>query len=178
MTDATQAGFRTRKPEEEELARLRSKLDGLKDELADRELELATRRRILLDFQRRYLAVVGIKLAELDRLVAEIAALEALRAPSPEAERQAGASAQRARESAEALGDDPDALRQAAEEPKREIPEDLKRLYRKAAKAVHPDYAADEEDRVLRERAMAEANAAYEAGRKYINVASQVLAGQ
>ncbi|MDI9599637.1 MAG: molecular chaperone DnaJ [Acidobacteriota bacterium] len=164
MTDATQAGFRTRKPEEEELARLRSKLDGLKDELADRELELATRRRILLDFQRRYLAVVGIKLAELDRLVAEIAALEALRAPSPEAERQAGASAQRARESAEALGDDPDALRQAAEEPKREIPEDLKRLYRKAAKAVHPDYAADEEDRVLRERAMAEANAAYEAG--------------
>lgn len=164
MTEHTDLGFRSAKPEEEELARLRAKLADLKDELADRELGLATRRRELLDFQQRYLAIVGTRFAELDGLVAEIAGLEAARTPSPEAEWQAEASAERARESAEALGDDPDALRQAAAVPRLEIPEDLKKLYRKVAKAVHPDYAADEDDRALRERAMAEANAAYAAG--------------
>jgi len=164
MADRAEVGFRSLRPEEEELARLRAKLASLKDELADRELELATRRRELLDFQLRYLAIVGTRFAELDRLLAEIAALEAARAPSAEAQRQAEASAEQARESAEALGDDPDALRQAAEEPKLEISEDLKKLYRKVAKAVHPDYATDDDDRALRERAMAEANTAYEAG--------------
>jgi hypothetical protein len=164
LTDGTTVGFRTHRPEEEELARLRARLAALNDELADRELELATRRRELLDFQRRYLAIVGTRFAKLDRLVAEIASLEAARAPSPEAEWQAQASAERARESAEALGDDPDALRQAAEQPKLAIPEDLKKLYRKVAKAVHPDYASDDDDRALRERAMADANAAYAAG--------------
>jgi DNA repair exonuclease SbcCD ATPase subunit len=164
LTDATTVGFRTYRPEEEELVRLRARLSALNDELANRQLELATRRRELLDFQRRYLAIVGTRFAELDRLVAEIASLEAARAPSPEAERQAEASAARARESAEALGDDPDALLQAAEKPKLEIPEDFKKLYRKAAKTVHPDYASDDDDRALRERAMADANAAYAAG--------------
>ncbi len=162
--DGTDVGFRTLKPEEEELTRLRAKLASLKEELADRELELATRRRELLDFQLRYLAVVGTRLAELDRLEAEIAALLAARKPSRDAEREAEASAARARESAEALGDDQDVLRQVASEPKLEIPEDLKKLYRKVAKAVHPDYASDDEDRAQRERAMAQANAAYEAG--------------
>lgn len=164
MTVGTDVGFRSRRPEEEELARLRAHLAELQEELADRELDLATRRRELLDFQTRYLAIVGTRLAELDQLEAQIAALLAAQAPSPEAEREAEASAERARESAEALGDDPDALRRAAEEPKLEIPEDLKKLYRTVAKTVHPDYAVDDEDRALRERAMAEANAAYESG--------------
>jgi DnaJ-domain-containing protein 1 len=164
MAGKTDVGVRSLKPEEEELARLRAKLAGLKDELADQELDLTDRRRRVLDFQVRYLAVVGAKLAELDRLVAETAALEAARNPTPEAQWQAAASAERARESSEALGEDPDALREAAADVKGEAPEDLKKLYRKVAKAVHPDYATDEEERALRERAMAEANAAYETG--------------
>lgn len=164
MTDGTTLDFPLLRPEEEELARLQARLADLKEELADRELDLATRRRELLDFQTRYLAIVGTRLAELDQLEAQIAALLAAREPSPEAEHEADASAARARESAEALGDDPDALRQAAAEAPREIPEELKKLYRKVAKAVHPDYAADDDERPLRERAMAEANAAYESG--------------
>lgn len=164
MTDGTTLDFPVLRPEEEELARLRARLADLQDELADRELDLATRRRELTDFQTRYLVIVGTRLAELDQREAQIAALLAARQPSPEAEREAEASAARARESAEALGDDPDALRQAAAEAPREIPEDLKKLFRKVAKAVHPDYAADDDERPLRERAMAEANAAYETG--------------
>ena len=55
-------------PEDEELARLRARLAELEDELADRELDLATLHRELLDFDLRYRAIVGARMAELDRL--------------------------------------------------------------------------------------------------------------
>lgn len=164
MTDQEIAKSTRQRPEEEELARLEARLAGLEEELADRELELATILRELHDFELRFLAVVGTRQAELDRLEARIAALLAVRDPSPEAERAAAASAEQARASAEELGDDPEALAQAAAAPQREIPEDLKKLFRQVAKAVHPDLAADDADRVLRERQMVAANAAYEAG--------------
>ena len=164
MTEVTSIGFPLLRPEEEELDRLETRLAELREELADRELELATSRRRLLVFQQRYLAIVGRRLAELDQLEAQIAVLRAARDPSPEAEQEARASEARARESSDALGDDPDVLEDAAAEPQPEVSEELKKLYRQVAKAVHPDFAADDDDRALRDRLMAEANVAYEAG--------------
>jgi len=164
VTDGKSVASPRQRPEEEELARLEARLAGLEEELADRELELATILRELRDFELRFLAIVGTRQAELDRLEAEIAALLLARDPSPEAAQAAAASAEQARQSAEELGDDPEALAQAAATPQREIPEDLKKLFRQVAKAVHPDLAADSADRVLRERQMVAANAAYEAG--------------
>ena len=164
VTDGKSVASPRQRPEEEELARLEARLAGLEEKLADRELELATILRELHDFELRFLAIVGTRQAELDSLEARIAALLAARDPSPEAEQAAAASAEQARESAEELGDDPRALAQAAAEPLREIPEDLKKLFRQVARAVHPDLAADDADRVLRERQMVVANAAYEAG--------------
>ena len=151
-------------PEDEELGRLKARLSDLEDALADRELEYATLRGELNDFQARYLGIVGKRMAELDALEAEIAAVMARMAPSPEAQRESDENFRRARESAEALGDDPDALAQAAAAAERIIPPDLKTLFRKVAKAVHPDLAVDDADRELRERLMAEANAAYADG--------------
>ncbi len=151
-------------PEEEELAKLKVRLAQLEDELADREVELATQRRQLAGFLAFYLERVGTRLAELDGLEVEIAALLARGDPTPEAEETLREAQQRADDSTRALGDDPERLAEEAAASQREIPVDLKQLYRQVAKAVHPDLALDEEDRKVRERLMGEANTAYAAG--------------
>jgi hypothetical protein len=148
-----------RSPEEDELQRKREELDCLQSELADSELKLATLRSELVTFERRYLEVVGSRYAELDRLEAQIAECVARRQPADPSARQKAESARaRARESAEAMGD-------VGQEPSGrdfEPSEDLKALYRRAAKELHPDLTTDEEERARRQRAMAELNKAYE----------------
>jgi hypothetical protein len=123
-------------------------------------LELATLRSELVAFERRYLEVVGSRYAELDRLEAQIAESTARRHPTDPSARQKAESARaRAQESAEALGD-------VGREPTArgfEPTEELKALYRQAAKELHPDLTTDEEERARRQRAMAELNRAYEA---------------
>jgi hypothetical protein len=156
-TDAGTVEFRS--PEEEELQRKRQELEQLEPELAESELELATLRSGLIAFERRYLEVVGSRYAELDKLEARIAEPAARRHPTdPAARRKAESARARAQESAEALGD-------AGREPSApgfEPSEELKALYRQAAKELHPDLTTDEEERARRQRAMAELNAAYE----------------
>jgi hypothetical protein len=156
--------FQSLRPEDEELARLKARLDDLEEELADRELDLATRRRELEAFRLRFVAAVGPLLAELDSVVARVAALLAQKESTPEAQQAAEAASQRARESAEALGDDPEGLSEEAAKAAVEPSPDLKKLFRSVAKAVHPDLASDDEERLVREALMARANAAYEAG--------------
>ncbi|MGH7966918.1 MAG: J domain-containing protein [Candidatus Binatia bacterium] len=70
-----------------------------------------------------------------------------------------GARAQ-AQESAQAAG----AAQEASEQKRFTASEGLKKLYRDVAKSVHPDLATDETQRLRREKLMAEANQAYEAG--------------
>ena len=66
-------------PEDAELARLEARLRQLEDELAEQEEKLATIRRDHADFLSRYLGIVGVRLAKLDRLAAEIASALAQR---------------------------------------------------------------------------------------------------
>lgn len=149
-----------RSPEEEELQRKREELECLQSELAESELKLATLRSELLTFERRYLEVVGSRYAELDRLEAQMAECIARRHPTDPSARQKAESARaRAQESAEAMGDVGQEPSARAFEPS----EDLKALYRRAAKELHPDLTTDEEERLRRQRAMAELNKAYEA---------------
>lgn len=151
-----------RLPEELELARFEGRRADLEDELVDRETECATLRCDLHGFRARYLAVVGRRIAELDRLDAEIAVIIASRDPSPRAQREMQEALARAQQSMDALGDDPCAL--AADADDRVISPELRKLFRRVAKAMHPDLAADEAERRLRERFMAKANRAYERG--------------
>lgn len=152
---------RKQTPEEQELERKKIELAALENELAQRELELSTLQAELRAFELRYLRTVGVKYAELDKLEAEIAELVAkLNPQDTTAQTRAHQARAQAEETARATG--------AAQADKTSDtftpPEDLKKLYRDAAKKVHPDLATDETERARRTKVMAEINLAYQAG--------------
>jgi len=102
---------------------------------------------------------VGTLYAELDEWKARISELQARLHPSAASTAQAEEAREKARQTyEEAHG--------AASEASEFTPSpELKRMYREAAKRIHPDLAADHPaDRERRTRFMAEANRAYKAG--------------
>jgi hypothetical protein len=149
-------------PEEIELEKKRAELSVLKEELALKELDLTTLQVDLEDLRRRYLRIVGVKLARLDDLEAQIAEIFARLDPKSEDDRkEADRSRTQAQESANTTGS-------IAEEEYETEPfkpsENLKQLYRDLAKKVHPDLAPDDQTREMRHRFMQEVNQAYSEG--------------
>lgn len=148
-------------PEELELQKKLAELAQLEIKLADRELELSTLAAELAAFEKQYMNVVGRRYAELDEIEARIAEINAKRNPGDTAAQEEATSKRRnADSSADAARDMDD-----HENYQRFQPSDqLKKLFRNVAKAVHPDLANNDEDRVRREKMMKEANDAYSAG--------------
>jgi hypothetical protein len=145
-------------PEEQELARKRQELAILQAELTDRELSLANLRAELAAFEGRYLREVGILYAELDDWNAKIAEFAAQAAGTEEAHAAASQARAQADESyAAAHGE---AAKAADFSPSPE----LRKLFREVVRQIHPDNAADEADRKVRNRLTAEANLAYRRG--------------
>ena len=151
-------------PEDEHLADQERLLAELIEQLATKEDEFASIGIALARFRVSYHARFAPLYAELDRLEAEILHLIAERTPpdAPEAEAwhaRAHAAETRAEESertadgAEGAEEDPG----LSSEPSLE----LKTLYRRVAKTVHPDLAANDADRERRTRLMAAASRAY-----------------
>ncbi len=145
-------------PEEDELLRKRRELASVRAALAERELELADLRAQLKSFEGRYLRQVGVLYAELDEWEAKIAEIEAKLNPSATANQRAQETRKRAEETHEATHGEASKARDF--QPSAE----LKGLFREAAKRLHPDFAKDEADRLLRTRLMAQANDAYSRG--------------
>ena len=149
-------------PEEIELVKKRTELSKLEDDLALKELDLTTLQVTLEDLRRRYLRIVGVKLASLDSIEAKIAEIIARLEPKNEdALKEADRSRTQAKESADATGSITE--EEYAQEPFKPS-EELKKLYRELAKKVHPDLAPDDEARERRTRFMQEVNQAYAAG--------------
>jgi hypothetical protein len=145
-------------PEEEELAAKRNELALLEAQLADRELELASLRAELAAFEGLYLRKVGVLYAELDEWNARVAEMKAEEAATQEASSEAAEARAQARESYSAAHGEAAEVQPFAPSP------ELKKLFRDAAKRVHPDTASNDADRARRERLMKEVNAAYAAG--------------
>ncbi len=150
---------RMRSPEEQELDAKLAELSLLQDQLADKELELATLESTLQSFNRLYLKAVGTKYAELDSIEAEIAERLAARNPADKEQAQKATEARQKANEMDAAVED--ALRTPTQGSKSDT---LKKLYREAAKKMHPDYADDATDRKLREGFMARVNEAYRQG--------------
>lgn len=154
-------------PEEQELDRKRAALAALEARLADRELELAALRSDLIQFEKHYVQVVGRRYAMLDELRAEIAEVHARRNPGNlEARERADQARSQAQESVRAAGQpEPTSAPPAdAEPPVSARSASLDKLYKQAAKLLHPDLTLDSEEKARRHGFMAEVNAAYAHG--------------
>lgn len=155
-------------PEDEELELKKARLAELEAQLADRELERATLLADLVHFENRYLHTVGRRYAILDDLKAKIAEARARKNPhEQEVREQARQARSKAQESARSAGDEnaelppPD---DAATPPSPNRSESLRKLYRQAAKLLHPDQTLDGSEKERRHHIMAELNAAYARG--------------
>lgn len=153
--------MRNQTPEEQELSIKLSALTEFEAELAQRELDLATIQAELHIFEANYIRIVGVRLAKLDDIEAQIAELEArLKPGNKKIQEQAAQARTQAQKSAEAI--------EMTEEPEKEKfkpSKSLKKLYREVAKLIHPDLAVDnEKGRLQRQKLMVDANLAYEKG--------------
>jgi len=140
----------------DELVTTAADADRLRDELAAIEEEQATLEAELAAFNADYLREVVTVLAELHDIEARIAALVAKRSGSAEDKAAASSARARARETTAAVKAIP-----PAPEP---LPTgDLKKLFREAAKRMHPDLAPDDETRQHAEAFMKRLNQAFAA---------------
>jgi hypothetical protein len=148
-------------PEQEEFDKKITELNGLESELTQCELDLATLHGELRAFEIRYLRIIGIRYAELDKIEAQLAETQArLKPKDKNSQKYAEQARTKAQESAQTAEGVQEPIRQDRFTPS----ESLKKLYREVAKSVHPDLANDEKERNRRQRLMAEANRAYEEG--------------
>jgi hypothetical protein len=147
---------RRRLPEEDELDEKRRDLSELELELSSAEADLADLRSQLDDFRRLFERRLAPLFADLDETKAEILRLRASRQPSQAAWEEVEDAEQRARDS-RSVADEIEVDRA----PVTPASEELRGIFREAARKVHPDLAADDEERQRRTNVMARVNAAY-----------------
>jgi hypothetical protein len=131
--------------------------ESLRDRLAQIEEEHATLRSELAAFQSDYLRLVGVVDLQVQELEARILAIVAVRSGAVEDQTAAEAAELRFRETTTAMS----AIPAPAGPPPSD---DLKTLFRDAAKRMHPDLVADDAGREHAEAFMKRLNQSYKKG--------------
>src|SRR3954454_4439438 len=129
----------------------------LRDRLAEIEVEQATLEAELAAFNAAYMREVMTVMLDLQELEARILALLATRSGAADDAEAARSARERVRETTAHI-------RAVPKAPGPVPTGDIKRLFREAAKRMHPDLAADEEARGHAEAFMKRLNHAYRAG--------------
>mgnify|MGYP001274339616 CR=1 FL=1 len=144
-------------PQAKELQARRRELAKLRKSLAEMELQLSTEKAELNLFEIRYQKVVGAKYAQMDIVKAQVLSLAAKLYPNSETFRE---EAESAREKAKEYSE----KKVESTSPQKEFnpPENLKKLFRKVAKKIHPDLSSSNEERKKRNDLMAKLNQAYD----------------
>lgn len=152
---------RVKTPEEVELELKYQQLTRVKTDLQRHEQEYARLKSDIRQFEQVYAEILGGRIQALEDLEWQLKGLlgETTTADSNEPLRQSP-SYTHFQHTTDLLDDD-------------DVPQDaanlsLKSLYRGVAKAVHPDLAADESDRLRRQELMALANEAYQTGNRQV----------
>ncbi len=146
-----------------ELKKRRAELRSLEKELSRQELALSTLQHQVRVFEEAYERRVGAPLRELDRLKADILELAARLDPRSETLRAEAESARRrVTESDPPCGEGNEPEPETPEAPPAFEPgEEVKKLFREAAKRFHPDLSTDPEECARRHDWMARLNQAY-----------------
>ena len=131
--------------------------ERLRDRLAELEVEHATLRAELAAFESDYLRRVGVVLVQVQELEARVLAIVAARSGAVDDRAAAAAAEQRFRETTTALRSVPAPAGPPPDD-------DLKSLFRDAAKRMHPDLVRDEAGRPHAEAFMKRLNDAYRGG--------------
>lgn len=149
---------RLKTPEEIELGLKRCELANVQCQLAEQENVFFALRSEIRTFEQRYEQILGGRIGELEDLEWQLNGLLGRGDEMPAGETiRSEENFSQFRHRTDLLDDDG--------EPERHAPQkSLKNLYREVAKAIHPDLAADEEERLRRQELMSVANHAYDVG--------------
>jgi hypothetical protein len=154
-------------PGAEELVRRRAQLQVLSHRLLERERDLAAFRGELHAFETTYRKALGSRYARLDELAEQLdeTAEPVVDDAGPGASEEDGPAERYPGQGVPGGQNWAWGEREPEREPERAVvSEDAKRLFRQLARLIHPDLAADPQERERRTNLMVAANDAYEQG--------------
>jgi hypothetical protein len=154
-------------PGAEELVRRRAQLQVLSHSLLERERDLAAFRGELHAFETTYRKALGSRYARLDELAEQLdeTAEPVVDDAGPGASEEDGPAERYPGQGVPGGQNWAWGEREPEREPERTVvSEDAKRLFRQLARLIHPDLAADPQERERRTNLMVAANDAYEQG--------------
>lgn len=145
-----------------ELANRKTQLSETRSQLTNCQLDLASTLELLIDFQSRYSSALSTLYQKLDQLHLEISNLTA---EKTKMEIPVASECQLDNAYPSSAVTTTTLIRVSSTTSSKDYDESaLIRLFRLAARTLHPDFAMSEHERQLRCRAMAEVNSAYDMG--------------